>query len=556
MKNIPFRIIVNVLFLALFLFACSDLKNIDVAKDLKFILNYKPADAFIEVQVKDAKTGELVTSKIDIEILGKETANVINFEGEAKTAYTKVGPSIYLGLRNITPSVEKPVMFKVIVSSEGYLSGSKEIKMTESSNDPVEILLVKSSSPPAGVTIQQSVLTSNATTGISQDKNIEVQNGQNATIIEIDKGTIVKDSKGTVLTGTLQTTVAAFNGESQEAANSFPGGSVTTLTKDPTGDTNVEAVLSPISFVEVLIKDGNGKKVSTFSQPIDITFEINPQTINPETEKVVEVGESFAIFSYSNETASWTYERDGTIIKKGNKLFVTFQTNHLSWFSFANWYRIIPPRLTTPKFVPRTNNFEVYVDLDEDIGSKGPLIETFVTTPPSYIGGPFITYSFGQQFRRSGASFKQYYAGFVVPYTAQSASFKGSINGQFIQFTVNPIINNGSYRFNINLGAIKFKTILTTVACENNCPIEIKPYNMGIQGKLQSSNSWSFLGNISYDAADNNIKLKTYLPDNNNVTFRAVAYPKYTKVVNTGTTNSFTVPLLLTKDHPLCKCGK
>jgi hypothetical protein len=166
MKNIQFRIIVNVLFLALFFFACSDLKNIDVAKDLKFILNYKPADAFIEVQVKDAKTGELVTSKIDIEILGKETANVINFEGEAKTAYTKVGPSIYLGLRNILPSVEKPVMFKVIVGSEGYLSGSKEIKMTESSNDPVEILLVKSSSPPAGVTIQQSVVTSNATTGI------------------------------------------------------------------------------------------------------------------------------------------------------------------------------------------------------------------------------------------------------------------------------------------------------------------------------------------------------------------------------------------------------
>ncbi len=555
MKNTPFRIIVNVLFLALFLFACSDLKNIDVAKDLKFILNYKPADAFIEVQVKDAKTGELVTSKIDIEILGKETANVINFEGEAKTAYTKVGPSIYLGLRNILPSVEKPVMFKVIVGSEGYLSGSKEIKMTEISTDPVEILLVKVAAPPAGVTIQQSVVTSNATTGISQDKNIEVQNGQNTTIIEIDKGTIVKDSKGTVLTGTLQTTVAAFNGESQEAANSFPGGSVTTLTKDPTGDTNVEAVLLPISFVEVLIKDSNGKKVTTFSQPIDITFEINPETINPETKKAVKVGESFAIFSYSDETASWTYEKEGTIIKKGNELFVTFRTDHLSFFSALNYFRQRPRILPTPKYIPPSKTFNVNVVFDKSIETNSISIGTFVDCQAFYSGGSSIVYYYQQPFRKIGTS-NEYTATLVVPDMAFFIRFEYEIAGIRQSFGLNEITNNGSYKFNINVGAPKLKTIFATVACENNCPIEIKPYNMGIQGQRESFNSWLFFGNISYDAADNKIKLKTYLPDNTDINFRAVAYPTYTKIVNTGTTNSFTVPLLLTKDHPLCKCGK
>lgn len=553
MKNIQFRIIANFLFLALFFFACSDLKNIDVAKDLKFILNYKPADAFIEVQVKDAKTGELVTSKIDIEILGKETTNVINFEGEAKTAYTKVGPSIYLGLRNITPSVEKPVMFKVIVGSEGYLSGSREIKMTESSNDPVEILLVKSSSPPAGVTIQQSVVTSNATTGISQDKNIEVQNGQNTTIIEIDKGTIVKDSKGTVLTGTLQTTVAAFNGESQEAANSFPGGSLTTLTKDPTGDTNVEAILLPISFVEVLIKDSNGKKVSTFSRPIDITFEINPQTINPQTEKVVEVGESFAIFSYSNETASWTYERDGTIIKKGNKLFVTFQTNHLSWFSVLNYIRSAYG--LSRKFDPPTKTINVNVVFDKSIERNSISMDIRVACKP-YDNELSLTYTYQQLFKRIGTS-NEYTATLVVPDRAFFLYFEYKLNGIFRNFRLdNKITNNDSYKFNINFDLNKLKTIFATVTCENNCPIEIKPYNMGIQGQRESFNSWFFMGNIRYDAADNKIKLQAYLPDNTDINFRAVAYPTYTKIVNTGVANSFTVPLLLTKDHPLCNCGK
>ncbi|WP_435358004.1 hypothetical protein [Emticicia sp. SJ17W-69] len=553
MKNIPFRIIANFLFLALFFFACSDLKNIDVAKDLKFILNYKPADAFIEVQVKDAKTGELVTSKIDIEILGKETANVINFEGEAKTAYTKVGPSIYLGLRNILPSVEKPVMFKVIVGSEGYLSGSKEITMTEISTDPVEILLVKSSSPPAGVTIQQSDVISNATTGISQDKNIEVQNGQNTTIIEIDKGTIVKDTKGTVLTGTLQTTVAAFNGESQEAANSFPGGSVTTLTKDPTGDTNVEAVLLPISFVEVLIKDSNGKKVTTFSQPIDITFEINPETINPQTEKVVKVGESFSIFSYSDENGSWTYEKEGTIIKKGNELFVTFQTNHLSWFSVLAYIRSRTNGVLSNKYVPPSKTININVVFDKPIERNSISIDTYVACQPFYSGGSYITYLDHHLFRRIGTSY-EYTATFVVPEMALSIGFKYELAGIPRSFKLNEITNNSTYKFNINVDA-QLKTIFATVACENNCPVEIKPYNMGIQG-IQYFDIWSFLGNISYDAADNKIKLKAFLRDNTNIKFRAVAYPTYTKVVNTGNTDSFTVPLLLTKEHPLCKCGK
>ena len=116
MRNLIFQYR-RMIFSAVMMFlivGCKDLMNIALGKDLKLILNYKPADAYLEAPVKDAKTGALILTNINIEIIGSQSTNVINFEGEAKTNYTKKGPSIYVGLRNIVPTKENPISFTVI----------------------------------------------------------------------------------------------------------------------------------------------------------------------------------------------------------------------------------------------------------------------------------------------------------------------------------------------------------------------------------------------------------------------------------------------------------
>ena len=113
--------------------------------------------------------------------------------------------------------------------------------------------------------------------------------------------------------------------------------------------------------------------------------------------------------------------------------------------------------------------------------------------------------------------------------------------------------------------AQKLKTAKITVSCENNCALEILPYNVGIEYSKNLSATvfdpfgyadWSFLGNVSYDPTDKQIKLRVNLPDNTDFLFRAIAYPEYSKSMNTGSTDSFTAPIILPKTHPLCKCGK
>lgn len=574
MKNLIFspRFITFILFIGLFVLGCKDLKNLDPGKDLKIIMNYKPADSFVEAQVKDAKTGQLILDKINIEIIGIQSANVINFEGEAKTTYTKKGPSIYLGLRNVTPSDKNPINFKIIVSADGYLSSSRDVSLTGVSNAPVEILLVKTSSLPSGAAIQQSTLSSTAGTGTNQDKVIEVQNGQNTTLVEIDKGTIFKDSKGVILTGNLQTTVVTFSGDSKDAAKALPGGNFVSLDKGPNGAKDVKVTILPITFAAVELKDANGSKVANFNQPVDISFEINPNTINPKTKTKYKVGDKISVLSYNEISATWTYEKEGIIIQKGAEYFVTFSTNHLSWYGMVElWSSQSIFVVTDPNeeayFATKTN-FGIALDvagqnssnLNRNYSGSYPFEYELHFAPSTEGGSPKILWGKGILGCWSSGCMGTYFYNFTnLPTIAEKLVIKITIDGEVQVFEIKDFKNPG-YTIQAKSKWGKLKTIYPSVSCENNCPLEIKPYNIGIEFILDENiglnNTWSSLGNVSYDESDGKTKLTTFLPDNLNISVRATSYPEFIKQINTGLTDSFTVPILLTKDHPLCKCGK
>ena len=131
-------------------------------------------------------------------------------------------------------------------------------------------------------------------------------------------------------------------------------------------------------------------------------------------------------------------------------------------------------------------------------------------------------------------------------------------------FVTNPNSNPVNLSVPYVVDRIKLKTANITISCENKCALQILPYNIGIEYNRElgngssniADNAWIFAGNLNYDKIDNKIKLKAYLPDNTNLSFRAIAYTDYNKIVHTGTGDSFDVPIILPKTHPLCNCGK
>ena len=556
MKTIYIKRFLLLVSLGLIVFACKELGSLDPGKDLNLILNYKPADSFIEVQIKDAVSEDLISSNINIEIVGVQAANAINFEGEAKSKYTKKGPSFYIGFQNIFPSQTSPIKFKVIISADGYLSNSSDIILTDVENPLVEIALVKIDSPPVGSAIKQANVTVTAS-GASEATTIEVVNEQNATVVAIEKGTTMKDSQGNAVTGNLTTTVATFSGTSAEAAPSFPGGNAAVLAKDVDGKTNVSATLVPIAFADINIKSSGGAEVTNFTKPIAISFEIDPNTINPATDNKVEVGDSFSVYSYSNATAAWTYDKEGTIINKNGKLFVSFESNHLTWFYFGYTYRI-----------PKSIQINLTID-GAPINSIAYRSSLFYYAPINYKIGRFIYRGcYSNRFYATNSTPIKF-TSIIFPYgpiQSMEVRFYHPFTGKYIILSVPNPNNSSLVNLSVPYGIIatKLKTVNVTVSCENKCALQILPYNVGIQynndlnAKLSGTpvNRWIFAGNVNYDRTDNKIKLKAYLPDNANLLLRAISFPEYPKQVNTGTGDSFDAPIILPKTHPLCKCGK
>jgi len=521
-------------------FACKELGSIDPSKDLKLILNFKPADSFVEAQIKDAVSGTLISSNINIEILGAQAANVINFEGEAKSKYTKKGPSFYIGFQKIFPTLANPIKLKILISADGYLSNSRDLVLTSSENPPISIALVKINTPPVGSAIKQGNVSVTAS-GASQATTLEVVNEQKATVLAINQGTVMNDSKGNAVTGNLTSTVATFSGNSRKAAGSFPGGSNSAvLAKDVNGNTNVAAILEPIAFADITIKSSSGAEVTNFSKPIDISFEIDQNTINPTTQKTVQEGDSFSIYSYSNAVAAWTYDKEGTVISKNGKLFVSFGSNHLSWFFIGK--KSSPP---TPTVISLKLNTEI----------KSLNYRAIVTTSTGEVEffGVFSASTPGDF--TSTISLPANIKSMVIYYQLPGMILVGEI----------PVPNPNASQIVLEGPKVTTtfpkKTVIITVSCENKCALEIYPSNVGIQYNTNTqatafADSWNFAGNVNTDPADNKIKLVTYLPNSTDVLFRAIAYPEYAQKVNTGAGASLDAEIKLPNTHPLCKCGK
>jgi hypothetical protein len=581
MKNIsfPFRIIAYVATLMFIITGCKDLLNIDPGKDLKLIVKYKPADAFIEAIVKDAKTGEFVTSKINVEIISKQASNIINFEGDSKNSYTKSGPSIYLGLLKTVPTQISPQSFKIVVSAEGYLSNSKDVTLRGIKNGLVEIRLVKISDLPPGSASNQATFGTSTNGNVIEDKVIAIQNGNNTTSVAVKAGTTMKDENGSVISGAINATVVTFTGNNSQAVRALPGGNSLVLTNLPKGSSQAKGSLMPLSFASVEMKDAQGKKVSTFSEPINITFELSAGTFNPKTKTKIKEGDSFSVFSYKENTGTWSYETEGTVYKKGDEFFVTFPTKHLTWFeldrrytneygaSLANSVVINLFIDDMQTLVPDENGYitEPFLYGEFSIyGNHGDFLPTLDLTqrdPTEYkiANNVYGNYqSIGKFYRIEVGEIGTFYETNRMTLWINYLNAFKTFNIDFSKFDLTPESKVVTIRTTFGQNLITQKTAFFNVTCENNCPLDVKPYFIGMMYYDEGFKSWEYLGTVDYDPVDKKTKMKTTFPDNTTFKLNAIQFPEpeYTITANTGTGSTYEIPIVLKKSHPLCNCGK
>ncbi len=306
------------------------------------------------VQAVDANTQEPITNAT-LTI----TSGADKFDGDG-TENTGVAGITSFTVKDGNDPTSESIAVSVKASANGYLDSNQSTTITTTGAIDLQVALVSTTTtPPTGVGISQQ--TGIGTTGGKPSSSITATAGsaasdgssnQESSNIEIGTDVQMQDANGNPVTGDVSVTVAYYDANSNDALEAFPGGFTVAVenasdaaseinNSDVTGEIESDNQLTFISggFTAVEIKSGD-TKVEKFSKKVPITFNISPDTINPDTNQAVKAGDKLPIWSFNTDTGKWSYEGLGDVSAgdSAGLLKVTYEVDHLSYFNL-DWYR-------------------------------------------------------------------------------------------------------------------------------------------------------------------------------------------------------------------------
>ncbi|MBB3698881.1 hypothetical protein KMW28_09125 [Flammeovirga yaeyamensis] len=273
------------------------------------------------------------TDKLTVEVLGDDASKILNDGGEPELS---IVDGILSMVVNPLANQEEPVSVILKVSGEGYLTTT--IPLTIEAEDSTVFLsanLVNLENAPEGVNVTTASVTliNNA---VSSDFNVTTtpsSEGQVSTKVTIPAGTTFFDADGNPISGSdLSLTAVNFDASSQSALSSFPGGFSPVGVLDEEGNMRGDIDFATAGFASIDMFIGE-TEVKGFSQPIQITTQVNASVMNPDTQEQIKAGDEVPIWSYSRDDGTWEYHSTETVTNNNGNLEVNYSTDHLSWYN-------------------------------------------------------------------------------------------------------------------------------------------------------------------------------------------------------------------------------
>lgn len=331
--------------IALLLFVPTSCKKITNPLDnLKLIIDYNLIKTTVDFHIKDAATGQFLGSEASnnalVIISGRDAQGIVDpIGGRLKDNTIKVNRGLAsVGISPApayTPSENKPVQFSIVVMSPGYLTTTKQISITKTGRHFIEVVLVRLTNTPNGVTATQQNGAATLQNGaVTTGATIVVPGA--GTSLSIPQGLVMKDANGNLLQGEINITMVHFDPTEPQAINAFPGG-LLPIVKRSNGSVQA-GMFYTAGFVAIEITDQNGRVASTFQNgTLGLVTEINSQIYNPNNGGSVAAGNTVGIWSLNEGNGQWQEEGSATIFSEDGKLKASANLSHLSYYAF-NWF--------------------------------------------------------------------------------------------------------------------------------------------------------------------------------------------------------------------------
>jgi len=329
----------SICLIALLVFAvsCEIPENAGSVLEIRAETNIFSHKTFI--YVKDLANQNNLNGKIlkaKITVLNDNRPNIIVSEGGKYGSIIELNDGV--GAFAVNPSYRdfsEPINISLEIYGNDYLT--KTTTLTINPDDfitEINETVLKVSDVPEGVAIkQQNVALSGGSNTNAVDISTNTSSDDTSAEVTIPSKNTFKDINGNPInSGNLGVQLVYFDANNDDASRASINGNVNTLI-DEDGKTLTNVILSPLATIDVKMSVGS-TEVKEFSNPININLDINKNLINPNTGVKVAVGDKISIYSTS-DNINWKYLGEQSIIKKGSKLQVSFNTDHLSTFSAA-----------------------------------------------------------------------------------------------------------------------------------------------------------------------------------------------------------------------------
>jgi len=297
----------------------------------------------ITLRVSDAKAGFL-KEDVDLKFSGiavsDANGNTLTQLTLLKDTPNKV--SLYI---QTPPSQTKDL--RIVADSEQYLATGTSllVRPTERNYDiSLKMVEEKIGKITEGVYMNEMDISQmvDATGKVTQEIVLGSNPGADInTKIKIPVNTILLDSDGNpIVNATLK--VTGFDPSSPKALEAYPGG--LNVMADATGfngngTTNQEINFKTAGFVAIEIAGENDKRVKTFSQDVEVAMQFKVGTTDGDGN-IVAAGDTVPIWSYSEDSGKWTYEKDGIAVINSDDntlLDVIYNITHLSYYNL-DWH--------------------------------------------------------------------------------------------------------------------------------------------------------------------------------------------------------------------------
>lgn len=311
---------------------------------------------------------------LQIEVSGPSRAEVFSMDG--KSSLAPFDGLMEIGIDKTRPiSSSNPVDLTFSATAPGFLPATYRFIVTDTFFSMPTLHLIALDDLPAGVDFVEGTVPVEPELGvfspITYTTPLFSDKPESATLT-FQGGTLVYDENGQPLTGDLQLEYLHFGNREAATVAAFPGGTFAAAALAADGSPMGPVNFAPAGWFNISLKAG-ARHAKSFSEPVEATMELNPNTINPNTGEPIRAGDQIPIWSRDEGSAAWSMEGLATITSFGEgPLSITFGISHLSDWAAA-------------------------FSLGESCSTGAPIVVNFETPYPTLLDAPYSIIQFVDQ---------------------------------------------------------------------------------------------------------------------------------------------------------------